>query len=251
MVYKPFKRRFFSNPGQRKLTWVFFVHCLIFFSGFIAILLFQTEFNSRSNHHGKMMIEGDLLSHMVFGFTDVSADFLWLRVIQDIDYKETEHVQGGWVYQVLDAITTLDQRYQMVYRQGLTVLSIIIRDKAGAAKLYERGVKVFPGNWEIAYRAGYHFLHEVKDCKRAAYFFKIAADDGAPAWLHALSSRLYAKAGQYEIARTILLDALERSEDEKYHEKFRERLDQLEKAYRDPKNKTLIGGLECENPAKI
>jgi hypothetical protein len=117
------------------------------------------------------------MSHIVLGYKNLAADSLWLRLIQNIDYKEPTKVSRGWVFQILDAITTLDPRYAMVYRQGVVVLSIIIRDGPGAQLLYARGVKNLPTNWEIAYKAGYNALHELKDCGLAGELFHHAAEN--------------------------------------------------------------------------
>ena len=85
----------------------------------------------------------------------------------------------------------------------------------------------------ISYHAGYHYLYVIKDCKRAAELFRSAAQHGAPAWLNALSARLYSVSGQYEIAKAILVNALKNTEKEPdYHDKIQKRLDQLEESHR-------------------
>jgi len=236
--------------GRSKGLPIFLLQLFLIFIAAFLIFSFQTDFSRDKNKNSpRLTINADLLEHSVLGYKNLAADMLWIRVIQEIDYAEHKFINRGWVFRFLDAVTTLDPRYQMVYREGVVVLSIIIRDAEGAAYLYERGIKNFPNDWILAYKAGYHYLHEVKNCKRAAELLNKAADNGAPWWVHALAGRLFAKSGQYELAKSVLQDAMEKAEDN-LKPTFKERLDQLEAAYHDPQNKTLIEGLECDSPKK-
>jgi len=66
---------------------------------------------------------------------------------------------------------------------------------------------VFPRDWSLAYRAGYHYLYEEKDNIKAANMLKIAAMNGAPGWVSQLSARLYADEGQIELGLKTLYEA--------------------------------------------
>jgi hypothetical protein len=231
--------------GGRKVSQAFFIQIIFFLIAGAAIFFFQRDFSTHKDKPTRLAVRAGLLDHLVLGFKGISADLLWIRAIQDLDYKESKKVEKGWMYNLLDAITTLDPRYDIVYSQGVVVLSIITRDDLGAQILFERGVKNLPENWEIAYKAGYHYMHELKICKRAAELFNHAADHGGPYWLHALAGRLYAKSGQYQIARFILEDGLKNAKQPEYKLEYQKRLDELNSEYLDPNNKTLIKGLEC------
>ncbi len=192
-----------------------------------------------------MAVDSQNLVHMTLGYNLLVADDLWIRLLQDIDYKDG--VSQGWVYHMLDAITLLDPRFKLAYVTGAVILSIIVHDKEGARLLFERAVTHFPNDWALAYRASYHYLYEIKDCKRSAELMIQAVRNGAPAWVAALSGRLYAKSGQYELARTVILDTMERvKEDNKYYQHLKERLDELESNYRNSKTDTIIKGLVCK-----
>jgi len=161
----------------------------------------------------------------------------WVRLIQEIDYKESAPTSKGWEYRMLDTITTLDPRYKIVYRAGATVLSVVVQDVQGATALYEKGVKQFPDDWSLLYRAGYHSLFEEKNCVRAAELLNQAVAHGAPSWLSSLVSRLYEGSGQYEIARGVLVDALKRFEGTDVEKRLQERLTELENQNRLSTNK--------------
>jgi hypothetical protein len=243
------KKNWFFNLGESKASQVFLLQIPLLLLSIFLIFNFQTDFKGNPNKQTpRMTLKVDVLQHSILGYTMFMADMMWIRVIQEIDYMKHQFENRGWVFRFLDAITTLDRRYKTVYRDGVVVLSVIIRDAEGAAYLYERGIKNYPNDWTIAYRAGYHYLHEVKNCKRAAELLNSAADHGAPGWIHALAGRLFAKSGQYALARSVLESGLKDAEGTNVAQEFRARLQQLDDAYHDPNKKTLIEGLECEAP---
>src|SRR5262249_43406742 len=106
------------------------------------------------NRDVKLAVSANLLPHLILGFTMVAADAIWLRLIQDMDYKEPDKQSKGWVYQLLNDITTLDHRYRMAYSLGLTVLSVAVDDTEGARLLYDRAMEYFPDDWVILYKTG-------------------------------------------------------------------------------------------------
>lgn len=131
----------------------------------------------------KLAISPEHLSHFVLGYKLVAADMLWIRLLQEIDYRDGDVVNKGWVFHMLDGITTLDPRYRIPFSVGGTILSVLVQDVEGARLLYERAVENFPNHWPMIYRAAYHSLYEVGDCKRAAELLNMAGYAGAPPWL--------------------------------------------------------------------
>lgn len=189
---------------------------------------------------GIFVVRADIASHLVFGFSMVAADFVWLRLIQDFDFKEDPHlVNKGWAFQMLDLVTTLDPRYLIAYQMGPTVLSVLVHDVEGASILFERAVEHYPQEWPISYRAGYHFLYEVQDCTKAAHFFQKAVSNGAPPWISSLAARLYDKSGQYEIAKSVLTESLRKFQGTAYEKYLKKRLADLESYKNDPQTQRL------------
>jgi len=182
---------------------------------------------SRQN---RFVIQSDILKHLVLGQRLLMADMFWIRLVQEIDFSETKGVvvNQGWTFHMLDAVTTLDPRYWMAYRAGLTVLSVLVQDVEGAKVLYERAIVSYPKDWPLHYRAAYHYLYEVKDCKRAADLLVKSGELGAPNWVSALAGRLYTHSGQKDLARTVLVDAIERFKGSDVEDRLRERLNSLE-----------------------
>ncbi|HEX4925994.1 MAG TPA: tetratricopeptide repeat protein [Bdellovibrionales bacterium] len=175
-----------------------------------------------------------------FGYAEPMADVMWIRLLQDLgacrtsgemqdlpgDEVATCHM--GWTYRMADAITTMTPRFRMVYDAAGTLLSVVGGDREGARLIFEKSLKVFPDDWQLHYRAAYHYLHEIKDYRRAGELMHRAADLGAPPWVYALAARLYTREGRAELARTILLDFLERNPEGYAADRARLRLKEIE-----------------------
>ena len=160
-----------------------------------------------------------VIKHFSFGFSDLYADLLWVRLIQDIDFCELEkghpiynkevisfQCEKGWSYKVADAITELSPRFLKPYEVSPLILSIVMGDKEGAQSLFDKGVKRFPSNWRIHFYSGYHELFEMKNKRKAYDQLLIAAQNGGPQWLHSLVSKGYSELNEWFLARKVLTD---------------------------------------------
>lgn len=172
-----------------------------------------------------------------FGYNQLVSSLLWVRMLQDIDvcdqhpekilYPEIKEnpdpldeiltrelpisrCHKGWVFQMLDVISDLTPGFEAVYADGATFLSVLVDDRKGAQEIFAKGQSFFPENWEIHYRAAYHELFEMQDPDKAAVYLKRAGEAGAPAWVFALSAKLYSKMDQALFAKTILESVLAR-----------------------------------------
>jgi hypothetical protein len=181
------------------------------------------------------------LEYFSFGYNENVSDSLWLRVIQDIDHCDAGVVKNGqqcvgtpmgWVYQMLAAIADLTPSFRMPYNHGATILSVVVNDREGAKRIFDRGVEQFPKDWSLQYRAAYHYLYEMKDQTKAAELLNLAGKNGAPPWVFALAARLYTAEGQAFLAKSILESVLEDEPDSKYAEQLKGRLTQLNEIIR-------------------
>ncbi len=209
------------------------MYILSWFAGLTVFFLIQSVPYSDWNREQSFLAPPpEHIEHMTFGYQDLVADSLWLRLLQDfgvcqvyegVDSEastsiplevETENLHitnprnqvcdNSWAYKMLDAITKLAPRFRMAYVAGGTALSILVEDYEGASIIYDRGLKQFPTDWSLAYRAAYHFLYDKKDFNRAAELLVLAEKNGAPDWLKALASRLYTETGQLLLALSLL-----------------------------------------------
>jgi pentatricopeptide repeat protein len=144
------------------------------------------------------------IEYFTFGYKEPFADSLWIRAIQDFDYCD-EQIKtnfcrnNSWLSQMLDLVTTLSPHFRMPYATGPVALSVLISDIDGATQLFEKGIRQFPNDWPILYRAAYHYIYEVGNKGRAAELMERAAKNGGEPWMYSLASRLYGESGQLEL----------------------------------------------------
>ncbi len=172
------------------------------------------------------------LERFVFGYNEVVADMLWIRAIQDFDYCDdvvSKHLCKGssWLYKMLDSITNLSPKFRMVYSSGALALTVVISDYEGATKLFDKGVEAFPNDWQILYRAAYHYMYEVKDNKRAAELLIRAADNGAPKWAYALAGRLYSDSGALDLAEAVLAEMKASGQEEQFIKRLEDKINSM------------------------
>lgn len=162
--------------------------------------------------------------------------------MQDFDKCEDGAYEGegvsqpkcrlSWQYAMLDSITDLSPRFLMPYRVGATNLSIVIDDREGAARIFEKGVRQYPNDWVLAYRAAYHFLFEVGDEKRGAELLDQAARNGAPAWTYALAAKIRTRIGQAAMAQQVLSGVIKEMPEGESKEILKKRLAEVEETLR-------------------
>ncbi|KYG61738.1 hypothetical protein AZI86_18610 [Bdellovibrio bacteriovorus] len=160
------------------------------------------------------------------------ADSLWIRAIQDFDYCEQEVAKrvcknNSWLYRMLDAVTDLSPGFRMPYAVGGLALTIIISDIDGATKFLEKGVRAYPTDWPILYRAAYHHLYETKDKSRAAELLIKAGNNGAPPWVYSLAGRLYSDAGYLDLAEKLLQQMVDQKLEDQFVNRLRDKINAI------------------------
>ena len=163
-----------------------------------------------------------------------------MRLIQDIDFCSSQkgipiydgkikyQCEKGWSFKMTEAITELAPRFLSPYEISGSIMSIIMGDKLGAKKIYDKAIKNFPNNWKLHFSAGYHYLIELKEEEKAARLLIKAADLGGPRWLYALAAKTYGKLGQLLLAREILVLAIKRDISGEYKKALEYRLQKVE-----------------------
>lgn len=173
------------------------------------------------------------VERFAFGYQEVIADTLWIRALQDFDYcdsKIAENVcrNNSWLFQMLDAITNLSPHFRIPYAAGALALTVIISDIDGATKIFDKGIKAFPNDWPLLYRAAYHYLYELNDKKKAAELMIAAGKNGAPPWVFALAGRLYSDSGKVDLAKVLLEQMIRENQDPVIIERLRKKIDSIE-----------------------
>lgn len=217
------------------------------FVGVILVTLSTGTSSLRTSRAPLLLLPPSELPRFALGHQETLADAIWIRLIQDFDLCEKDmnsdrnKISGpgslpgvgrsrcdrGWVYRMLDSITELAPRFLGAYEFGGTMLSIVVDDREGARLIFDKGLSRFPNDWVLNYRAGYHYLYEIKDLEKSAELMNRAAANGAPPWLHALAARLYTRVGKAQLGKSVLEDALRRDPHGPGAERITQRLKEI------------------------
>lgn len=202
--------------------------CLGIFA-FMGIGFSVLKWKTPENIKSEFLTPPQGIEHFSFGYAETTADVLWIRSVQDFDFCEKKIfenycVNSSWLYKMLEAITNLSPQFRMPYASGALALTVIISDVDGATKIFDKGVKAFPKDWPILYRAAYHYLYEVKDKKRAAELLVQAGQNGAPPWVFNLAGRLYTDEGSAELAEAVLQEMIETEQDPSFIKRLKDKI---------------------------
>ena len=144
-------------------------------------------------------------------FEAVLADLYWIRAVQH--YGRTRLSGGGardyaLLHPLLDVATTLDPRFDAVYRLGAVFLAEPPPGGAGrpdlAVALLQKGLASAPDRWQYLQDIGFVHYWWLRDLEESARWFQRAADiPGAPWWLRFLAGTTMAEGGDRAGARAL------------------------------------------------
>ncbi len=152
---------------------------------------------------------------------------------KNIDIILTANIYGsrchkGWFFQWVDFMTELDPRFKSPYSTFGTILSVLVDDREGARLIFEKGLKRFPNDWVLNYRAAYHYLYEMQDAEKAAELMIRSYKNGGPHFLAALAAQLYTRSGKAAFAKTFLLEFIQENPDSIHIDQIRKRLQEIQ-----------------------
>ena len=221
-------------------TPLFLLVLAVFF--YILLLVFGQSVKPYVAKRPLYFAPSQAIKHFSFGFEEVWADILWLRLIQDMDFCSSEkglpiyigeikyQCKKGWSYKMTDALTELAPRFFAPYLTVSSVMSVIMGDKEGAKRIYDKGLKRFPKDWNLHFHAGYHYLLELKEEKRGTELLLQAARFGGPEWLYGLVVKKYQSFGKLRLAREVLEEFSKRDTKGVYQKIIQEKLKEVKEA---------------------
>ena len=228
----------------------------LFILGILIVAFSRPSLDAPASERRILLVPPRDLIHFTLGYNENIADGMWLRVIQDLDYceqnkpealllgsadkpadksdgnssEQTKPIKNdtckrGWVFHMIDAVTELAPRFRIPYVSGALMLSTVVNDAEGATVIYNKALQRFQTDWHLQYYAANHFLNDGGDPERAATLLVEAGKNGAPTWVYSLAGRLFTKAGKAFLAKTVLTDALQGNENERWAPRLQQALD--------------------------
>jgi tetratricopeptide (TPR) repeat protein len=148
---------------------------------------------------------GEYLKPALLGYHHLGADILWMKTLQVLGKKHNSADDYVFIYHALDVITTLDPQYAYPYYVGGVVLTNLGNRVDLSNQLLEKGHGENPNEWNLPFLLGYnHYFHLGDAAKGAEYIGRAARTTGAPSFLPGLATRMYAEAGDPDVALQFL-----------------------------------------------
>ncbi len=215
----------------------------------VVMVFTSTPLNSATDYEVFVPPPKELV-YFTFGFNGAIASMLWLRLLQDMDIcDQTDNEKSlnpsinvdrileydlsksrcdeGWVYTMIDRITDLSPNFLYAYYHGGLVLSVLVDDRLGAKKIFDKGLSVYPDDYQLVYSAAYHYLFEMQDAARAAELLAHTHKLGGPDWVLSLAANLYNKTNQKTLGILILQDFIAQNPNSPATEYLKQKLEKL------------------------
>ena len=199
-----------------------------------VMLLVQQELDLRRSsttvrmERIRFLPQGQYLRPITLGYNHIVADILWLRVVQVLGERKVTAQDYEWIYHALDVITTLDPQYVSAYQVGGIVLTELAQRIDLSNRLLEKGLQPNPTAWQIPFALGYNHFFFLQDYDRAAeYMARAARLPGRPPYAPRLAARLYAHAGNPEVALEFLDAVWRQTKDEQVKEVLEVRMKEV------------------------
>jgi hypothetical protein len=153
-----------------------------------------------------------------FGHREMAADLVAARANVYFGSQLATHGDQRWLARSLNTAVDLDPRFHRLYLRGAAMLiygggSISVDSLLAANQLLLRGMREFPGDWELPFQRGFNLLFElpklvaesdprVPDWRQEGVEALRQATllDGVPPWLPNLAARMLTKEGGEELA---------------------------------------------------
>lgn len=149
--------------------------------------------------------KGESLKPAMLGYHHLGADMLWLQLLQVLGKKKNTASEYEWIYHAVDVITTLDPQYSYAYYVGGVVLTNYANRIDLSNRLLEKGHRENPGEWNLPFLLGYNHYFGLGDAAKGAEYIQIASrTPHAPDFLPGLATRMYAEAGNPDVALEFL-----------------------------------------------
>jgi len=175
---------------------------------------------------------GKFLKGAALGYDELLADLLWIKAIGYFGGHAITDQNYDWLYHILDITTTLDPLFDDPYEFGGIVFANEVGDVDSSIKLLDKGMKNVPTHhwryWYLPFFQSFNYMYYKNDYKMAARYLEIAAKyPGRPDYLPLLVSRLYANAGDPEVAIAFLKEMINSTESDELKERLEKRIKEV------------------------
>jgi hypothetical protein len=199
----------------------------------IAALSRPPDWEWSREHRAPLLPRLEFLHAMGAAYQHLVTDYFWLQTIQAVGKAQTAEEYHD-VFDYADLTTDLDPGFIIVYRFAGPAITFNrgredwVNTKE-STRILEKGVRAAPDHVFLRIMLAYNLSYFDKQYERAARLLEETSKlPGAPRYLPALATRLYAQAGQVEAGLALARSLYETSEDEETRRTFQTRIKELE-----------------------
>lgn len=192
----------------------------------VFILLFHSGYWSRTQESEltkRIWLPSPSSDIVMSGHLRTFALINWFRFSQAINHEAVDPRLGT----LLSAISNESPKFYRLYSGAAIFMSLFSPDKVTIQRLFEKGMREFPGDWNITFKAAYHAVHEMGDEQTGAILLAKASQQGAPMWAAASAANYLMKADKRSLAIRTLEQALESAPNRHGRDQVKKRLDEL------------------------
>lgn len=147
-----------------------------------------------------------------FGFTNLAADGIWLKVIQYYGQHSLSDREYKYLGHMFDLLTYLAPKFKIAYNFGALLLVSDARDPAGAIKLLDKGISFNPEDWSIPFTKGFVNYIFIGNYREASRWFTISSRlDGAPEMAGRFAAFALKKGGDINTSRKLWMEIYNKS----------------------------------------
>ncbi|AKJ06658.1 Hypothetical protein AA314_08284 [Archangium gephyra] len=167
------------------------------------------------------------------GYLELVADYFWLQTIQATGRAVVAEEYGD-IYPYAELTTDLDPKFGLVYVFAGGALPTntgreIWANTDESTRLLRKGLKMFPDDLKMHMLLAYNLSAFHKQYQEAAQVLERASRlPGAPSYLPALATRLYAQSGSVDAGLALARSLADAADDEETRELFKQRVRELE-----------------------
>lgn len=153
-------------------------------------------------------INTTFLKTISIGNPRLISSILWVKTLLDSDldhYKNND--LNSWMFLRFNSITDLDPNFYEAYLYGGLYLSIVKDDDLGAKSIYDKGIKIFPNDYELLKNIAFHYHFELKDILGASEFYnRLLSNPQTPNHYRSIYARFASESGDLNEAYQVLYE---------------------------------------------
>lgn len=168
-----------------------------------------------SKQESALNLNPEIVDFFSMGYRRFITSIVWISTILESDhehYKKKDN--NSWMFLRFNFISQLDEKFYENYAFGGPYLSIIKDDDVGAKIIYDKGLKIYPNDYDLILNAGFHYYFELNDLDKSVVLYsKLREFPQTPPHILSLTGRLISESGSLQDAYNLVLELYQKTKD--------------------------------------